>query len=94
MTMRVTDGHDISWFATYEPAGRGEGEAGGGAHPAVDWSVGRIVFVSTEGERRSWLCAEDAGAQVAAGTMPVRSLRHAFNGARAPCARKVRDRTL
>jgi hypothetical protein len=80
--MRVIDGHEMGWFATYEPAGRGQGEAGGGAHPAVDWSIGRVVFMSTAGEQRSWLCAGDAGEQVAAGTMPARTLRQAFNCAR------------
>jgi len=82
--MLVIDGHEMTWVATFEPAGHGDGEAGGGEHPAVDWSIGRVVFLSTAGERRSWLCTENVGRQLSAGTIPARTLRHAFNCAR-PC---------
>jgi len=80
--MQVCDGHGMTWLATFEPAGRGIGEAGSGPSPAVDWSIGRVVFVSTAGDRCIWLCAEDVGRQLTAGIMTDETLRLAFNCAR------------
>ena len=80
--MRVIDGHQMTWLATFESAGRGIGEAGSGPSPAVDWSIGRVVFVSTAGERCTWPCAENVGRKLTAGIMTDETLRLAFNCAR------------